>query len=273
MRSLTKMVPVIKSTFIALVLLLAFGKISVCQNDTAFWFAAPEVSSNALNYDKPIVLHFSTTNLPANVTVSQPANAAFAPIIVNIPASSTISVDLTNFIGSIENTPANCVLNYGLHITSSEKITAHYEVVSSYCNCNPEIFSLKGRNALGDSFMIPSQTYYSNGTYNPVPYSSFDIVATENGTTVVVTPSNNVVGHPAGVSFNINLNRGQTWSGTATSQLPSGHLQGSVVTSNKPIAITIKDDLIGSPGGGRDLAGDQIVPVSLTGTEYIVVKG
>jgi gliding motility-associated-like protein len=44
------------------------------------------------------------------------------------------------------------------------------------------------------------------------------------------------------------------------------------VESNKPIAITIKDDSV-VKNGCRDLLGDQIVPVEVVGTEYVVQKG
>jgi gliding motility-associated-like protein len=71
------------------------------------------------------------------------------------------------------------------------------------------------------------------------------------------------------------LNKGETYSATATSTLANQHLSGSRVTSNLPIAITIKDDLLaGTPFGGcADLGGDQSIPLSIIGTEYIIVKG
>jgi gliding motility-associated-like protein len=260
-------------------LLLAFSVIvliSAAQTDTLFWFAAPEVSIHTQNFDRPIVLRMTTSGQAATVTISQPAGGGMPVQVVNIPANSTLTVDLTNWIDLIENKPANTNLNYGLKIQSTANITVYYEVVSSQCQCNPEIFVLKGQNALGTDFWIPSQNYLSNqSSYSPVPYSSFDIVATQNNTTVTITPSNAIVGHAAGVPFNVVLNAGQTYSATAASVLAAQHLQGSRVTSNKPIAITVKDDLLnGAPFGGcADLGGDQIVPVNLLGTEYIAMNG
>ncbi|RYF10162.1 MAG: hypothetical protein EOO40_05675 [Deltaproteobacteria bacterium] len=51
---------------------------------------------------------------------------------------------------------ANAVADKGILITSSSDITAYYEVVST-CNCNPELFALKGKSALGTEFIIGSQ--------------------------------------------------------------------------------------------------------------------
>jgi gliding motility-associated-like protein len=254
-------------------LLLSFNSWS--QLDTLFWFAAPEVSINN-SFDRPIVFRISTISAASTIVVDQPANPGFSPISITIPAGSTQTVDLTPWIDQIENKPPNTVLNYGLRLRASTPVTVYYEVVSSTCNCNPEIFALKGKNALGTDFFIPAQHFLNNGAnYNPIPYSSFDIVATVDNTVVSITPSQNVVGHSAGQTYTITLQRGQTYSATATSQLAAQHLHGSRVQSNHPIAITVKDDLLaGAPFGGcADLAGDQNIPLSIVGKEYIIVRG
>jgi gliding motility-associated-like protein len=245
------------------------------QTDTSFWFAAPEVTFNNNNShgDRPIYLRFTALNEDATITITQPANSFFSPIVFNVSANTSYSLDLTNYIDALENKPGNMVLNYGLLIRSSKFITAYYEVASVN---NPEIFALKGRNALGNNFFIPAQNLMNNGaSFNPLPYSSFDIVATEDATNITITPAKDIVGHAAGVSFTIILNKGQTFSATAVNNTAANHLMGSTVTSTKPIAITIKDDSIG--GGGYstclDLAGDQIVPVELIGTKYITLPG
>lgn len=246
------------------------------QVDTEFWFAAPEVSVSNANFDRPIMLRIATMDQGSTVTVTQPANVGFVPITVNVGANATANIDLTPWIDIIENKPPNTVLNYGLHITATAPVSIYYEVVSQQCLCNPEIFALKGMNGVGNSFIVPFQTFLNNGGgYNPVPYSAFDIVATEDNTTVTITPTQALVGHPAGVTFTINLNQGQTWSGTATSQAAAQHPSGTVVNADRPIAITMKDDLLsGAPYGGcADLMGDQIVPIERVGEEYIVMKG
>jgi gliding motility-associated-like protein len=239
------------------------------QTDNEFWFVAPEATSS--HGDAPIVIRMAALNQAATVTIDQPANLGFTPIVVNIPANSTSTVDLTPWITVIENQPANQVLNFGIHIVSTVNITAYYEINTS-CNCNPEIFALKGRNALGTEFYTPFQNFWSNGNYSPAAYSSFEIVATEDNTTVTITPTQNITGHTAGVPFQIVLNKGQTYSAAAAGLSPAEHLGGSLVTSNKPIAITIKDDSVADQGC-RDMMGDQIVPTNIIGNEYIVMKG
>lgn len=264
-----------KKVFLILIFLVVNSHFAYSQFDTLFWFAAPEVAIANLNFDRPIYLRITTSINPSQVTISQPANPAFVPINVSIASLSSAQIDLTPWIEQIENKPANQILSYGLKITATQPVNAYYEIVSLQCNCNPEIFALKGRNALGTDFRIPMQNFFNNAnhyTYLPVPYSAFDIVATQNNTSVIITPTANIVGHLANIPFTITLNQGETYSATASSQSAALHLQGSSVVSDKPIAVTMKDDLIQN-STCADIAGDQLVPVNILGNKYIVVRG
>ncbi|MFN0173938.1 MAG: T9SS type A sorting domain-containing protein [Saprospiraceae bacterium] len=248
------------------------------QKDTEFWFVAPEISqNNAANFDRPVAFRFSTYGVPAIVTVSQPANPAFPVQTLNIAANTSGALMFPPLFAEVENLPPNTILNKGFLIQSTSPITAYYEVIGTVEN-NPELFSLKGKNALGTTFYTPFQNITRNSTdYTPLPYASFDIVATEDNTTVTITPTRNIIGHAANVPFNIILNRGQTYAARASSQLADQHPTGSKVVSDKPIAVTIKDDLLegGLLFGGacRDVMGDQIVPVEKLGTRHVVHKG
>ena len=252
---------------LGLILLFACSLRAVSQTDTEFWFVAPEISSG--HGDEPIVLRVSALSQSANIQISQPANPSFPIINATINVGQTQTFDLTAFKSTIENAPVNTVLNYGLLLESSVPVTAYYEANSQV---NPDIFALKGSNAKGTEFLTPFQTFFPNGNFFPVALSGFDIVATENNTSVTITPSIDIEGHPAGVPFTINLNRGQTYSCLAISTNQVDHAAGSRIVSSKPICVTIKDDsMVNSQC--RDLMGDQIVPISVIGTEYIVMRG
>lgn len=233
------------------------------QRDTEFWFVAPEAEAN--HGDSPIFLRLSGVGTNANVTISQPANPSFTPISQTVPANGITSIDLTSSITSIENKPANQVLNKGLLIQSNVEINAYYEIASGV---NPEIFPLKGRNALGTSFYAVGQNLYQN----QMGFEAIDIVATENNTQITITPTANIVGHSAGIPFTIVLNKGETFSCQGLSTAANVSLIGTYITSNKPIAITLSDDSLFNLGAW-DIIGDQLVPISLTGTEYIAVAG
>lgn len=255
--------------YLLFTLFFIYNSFAWAQTDNDFWFVAPEVTSS--HGDSPVVLRLATENQASIITITQPANIGFVPIVVNIAPNTSQNVDLTPFISTIENSPVDVVNNYGIRIQSTTNITAYYEVNTS-CQCNSEIFVLKGRNALGIDFYLPFQTGFNNGVYTPPANSGMEIVATQNNTVITITPSQNAINHPAGVPFQVTLNQGQTYSVLASSLLGAQHLAGTRVTSTKPIAITIKDDS-GIKSGCRDLMGDQIVPVDVIGNEYIIIRG
>lgn len=242
---------------------------SFSQLDSVFWFVAPEVTQS--HGDRPIVFRFATLATPATISISQPANPNFPIQTINIDANSAQTLDLTPWIDMVENKPANTTLNYGFKILSSTKITAYYEV-NPTCNCNPDIFALKGKNALGTSFITPFQNFLNNASY---ARSGFNIVATENNTTIVINPTQNIIGHVANVPFTIILNAGETYYAEASGTSAGSHLSGSSIISNKPIAVTLSDDTAeGTPYGGcADLMGDQLIPTNIIGKEYIALKG
>jgi len=268
-----------KLTALHLVLL---GIIFFCPNlqaqkDTVFWFVAPEITKGNFSYDNPSVFRISTYDDPGIVTISMPANPAFPVQTFNIPAGTSSIIDLTDYVEMVENKPPDQKLNKGILITSTSFISAYYEVIGQN-QANPEIYALKGRNALGKEFYIPLQNIIENSAgYSPLPHAAFDIVATEDNTSITINPTRDLFGHSANVPFTIVLDRGETYNAEAKSQSASGHPTGSHVVADKPIAITIKDDLLESGlyfgGFCRDQMGDQIIPVEQTGRRYVVQKG
>lgn len=259
------------------ILLIIFSfKTLMGQKDTAFWFVAPEVSQSVSDYDRPVFLKFSTYDAPAVITVTQPANPNFPSMTLNLNAGTTGELDLTLYIDMVENKPANQVLDYGFYISATTAVSGYYEILGD-CQCNPEICSLKGRHALGTTFYVPFQNYLSNGNATDPAKAAFDIVASADNTQITIVPTANLVGHPANVPFSINLDKGNTYSCVAQGTAAAAHPGGTKVTSDKPIAITMKDDLLngGAFYGGSclDLVSDQLVPVSTLGNRYVVMKG
>lgn len=255
-----------KIIYIIVGLLFTFQ--SFAQTDTEFWFAAPAITPGHEN--KPIVFRITSYDKPAVITISQPANPSFIPIVFNVNSNSTVTKDVTTYLAAIETKPSGTVVNAGIKITSTANISAYYEVGNLV---NPEIFTLKGNTAKGTSFIIPAQNQFDNrNTITPPATNGFVIVATDDNTTIDITltqPDGN--GHPTG-TFRIILNKGQTYAVIGSNTFAISHLGGSQVKSNKPICVTIFDDSV-YVGVSLDLAGDQIVPIFNTGTEFIIVRG
>lgn len=267
--------------YLALGFLLSSTPYSSAQTGKMFWFAAPDVTVS--HGDDPIALRITAGEIASRVRISMPANPNFTPIFNDIAAFQQISVNTPSGSftkANIENSPINTVNSKGIlvEVVSGGNISCYYEVLRE---SNPDIFTLKGENALGQEFFIPSQNSSPNHPFQAAgqiqPYEQINIVATEDGTLITVVPSDDLLNSVnKSETLNIALNRGQTYSinardwATATRSLGGTH-----ITSNKDIAVTISDDSIeeGSVNSTAwDLIGDQIIPTSIIGNEYIAVR-
>ncbi len=263
-----------------LILLFSFVSIySYAQVDTEFWFAAPDVISE--HGDIPIVIRVTALDKAATVTLSLPANSNFTTQTLSLAAgaqgtfefNSDVASD-ADYVGLIENSPVNTVNKKGILITSTEDVTVYYDVTN---DSNPDRFTLKGENALGTEFYVSSQDDYANVDYdsykNDEPYEQVNIVATEDNTEVEITPTADVQGHAKGVTYTVELDRGESYCIKGNSLDQDYTLSGTHIVSDKEIAVTISDDSVndGGTSGAWDLIGDQTIPVSICGTEYIAM--
>ena len=250
-----------------LIVILIGSYSSYSQQDVLFYFAAPEISS--AEGDTPINLKLLSYANPATVTISQPANGGFAPIVVNLAANSVSNVDLTAFLNDIESPSANAVNNNGIKIVSTSEITAYYELTNA---TNKEIFSLKGQKGLGTNFYTPFQKNWNNSVTSPATFSSFEIVASVNNTTVAITPKTAITGHVANTTFTVVLNEGETYSARDMNVTAASTLAGSIVSANQPVSVTLFSGAL-SNSGCNSTMGDQITPTDNIGTDFIIQKG
>ncbi len=253
-----------KKIFVILAIFLLSGKL-FSQIDNQFWFVAPDLSQT--HGDNPIFIRLSSMSDPVNFVLTMPADASFIPITGNIGPNTTFTIPLTAFQSQIENSPPDRINTCGILLTTDNLVTAYYEEANS---SNPGIFSLKGQNALGLQFYIISQNSYPNFAYSD-DFESFEIVATEDNTLITITPTDDVTGYSANTPIDITLDRGETYSVRAIHQGAANTLAGSHIVSNKPVAVTWADDSVQT--GGWDVIGDQLIPVTIAGSEYIAIKG
>jgi len=276
------------------------------QTGKEFWFAIPYIDSthdgNGATLEGPEnYFKILAGEAPANVTFYSFQDDSGNPVgeqelfTISVPANSVETVSLTdNPTGSgnikltaYTNKYPDSVTNKGVRINSDNPVSIYYEI-GSYNNT--DIFSLKGKDALGTEFY----PVFQNLRRNKLPedntgwaidsWESVDIVATENNTTIsYYLPTATAVSsmgpgqkqtftYPS-TPITVNLQKGQTYSIRGTSRDAIKALNGIKITSNKNISITIKDDTVydsvsGSEAG--DVSGDQFVPTSIAGTKYII---
>ena len=277
--------PLMKKIYILLLIFICSKPIAViAQIDTVFWFAAPWVTPDS-HWRDPIKLQVAASNTMTTVRVRQPQSVFDTTFIL---APNGI-FDLSLFhigIDSIETKKADTVLRTGFKITSSSPISAAYIHTSRpAAYYNSESFSLKGQNAMGKTFYIPAQKTTTNQTMVTdlngdlvitQGKQQFNIVACEDNAIVWITPACNIVGHIANVSYSISLpQKGKTYTAqnvTMATNTPTSNMGGTYVSCNKNISITVADDNVKGLAGCFDLIGDQIVPISALGSNYILCR-
>lgn len=279
-KKLTQFDTRLKFTLLTFLLGLNFF-VSYSQVDREFWFAIPKETDghSTLSATQNVSFKIAAMTLDAHVTISMPQNPAFGIRTFTVLAGqSHIEVLATSYAEFAQIYNNNAPLgsssvtgktNRGILIQSDNDITVYYD----YDNLqNRDLFSLKGRNALGTEFYTPFQNIWFASTYTPGQMATIEIVATEDNTVVEVFPTIKFQGRPDASTFSVTLNRGEAYSLASRGNDPRP--AGTYIRSNKKIAVVINDDSAsGANDGCKDIIGDQLVPVDIIGTKYLVMTG
>ena len=243
------------------------------QRDTLFWFALPDTHIQGLYHGRHI--NHVTFEEPITYTHERPAleyntynlNTGSQPPYFNTQfVLNSFSAEWNNYDSVC---PYNAVSNFGYCWRS----TAECQQMLYMQNRNTESYMLKGKHALGTHFMVPAQWQFPNYSQFTDARNSVEVVATEHNTVLTITPTVDLFGgtHPAGVPFNVSLNRGQVYCFAAAAQSAEGHLGGTQITSNKPVVVNLTDDAVTTGGDHFDVVGDQLIPEEEAGVDYIAV--
>ena len=251
-----------KWIYILIALLLPLA--AQAQIGKQFWFAAPEMAQHSK--DASLRLYLTAYDAPAVVTISMPANPAFAPITVQVADNGfeqvVLAPDYTTFM---ERMAAyhNRVNTNALSITSDQPISAYVQLTG----VNSETWTLKAENALGTDFRVAGQNTYRNSNSNPQhatyrnAYSSAQIIATEDNTVVTITPTVLLYGDAQPVVRQITLNRGEVYSFRADSKKAESHIAGTHIEASRPIVVNSMDD---SMSPYQDYCWERIILPSVT---------
>ena len=251
---------------------LLLSMATFAQVDTEFWFAVPDITNGDYGADNSIFLTVVSFDKETIVNISQPAEVEGFPGIdttFTLPANSVRTLDFGKYKSQLEVWADRSFpfgVPHGLHITADNKISAYYANKSN----DSEIYTMKGKNALGTDFLVPMQYEYNCGAYGAA-FNSIEILATEDSTEITIALqalTTSELQTTAKQTITIKLNRGWCYSFAAKGKTGSEHLFNTRIKSNKPIAVNSTDDSV-TPG---DLVGDQLTPVNLAGKNYIAVK-
>lgn len=154
--------------------------------------------------------------------------------------------------------------NLGIHVSAQEEVS---------------VYGLSRQRATTDAFLgLPTDilgTEYINLGYknsNVVNGTQFGIVATQDNTTVTITPTVTTGIRTAGVPYLITLNQGQTYQLRNTNSAPAD-LTGSIIQSDKPIAAFGSHQCANIPSGFTfcDYIVEELTPTSTWGQAFLTV--
>jgi hypothetical protein len=216
---------------------------------TEFWLTFP----GNYAYGTSSAFFYITSEVNTSGEVSIPGLGFVMPFSVAAGTVTTISLPTSVFL-----TSSGAILNNGIHVTSLQDVT---------------VYSLNRQQFTTDAYLaLPKDvlgTEYINLGYSALIASQIGIVATENNTTITITPTATTDGHLAGTPINVVLNQGQTYF----LKNYYNDLSGSVIISDKPVAVFGGNDCTNVPlnASACDHLVEQLPPTSSWGKNFVTV--
>lgn len=211
------------------------------------------------NYSTPELKLFITSTVNTSGTVSM---TGFSTINFTVTANTITTVVLNNSLASHTN---DAVGSKGIHVVANDEVTVYGLNKSS---ATTDAFLGLPSDVLGTEYRIMSFKNVA-GTYNG---TQFGVVATENGTTITITPSVTTMGHTAGVSYTKTLNAGQTYE--LRNESLNSDLTGTLISADKPVGVVAGNACANIPfsnTGYCDHICEMLPPIASWGAKFITV--
>ncbi len=241
--------------------------------------------SSSGHFDKLYVVlsTFETTPFNVNISTKDGSYDSTVSISTTTPQYLDLGSKYTAAL-MVDSTQLNKPLsNEGFVISGSKKFFVN---ISESANNHAEIITTKGRVGLGKEFYTGHLYSVFEGTgptdnKNRLRHHFISFIASENNTFVTVSnPRVNFEGHATKI-FTVILQAGQSYvlgfnfyNKTAYNDITINDVNGTHITSNKPISVTSGTWTGGrSSSNSRDVGIDQIVPVEVNGNEYVLSRG
>jgi len=207
------------------------------------------ITSN-VNTSGTVAFLDGTTPIAFTVTANQVT-------VISIPASEYISSQGT--------------FNEGIHITSLQPIAIYAHIFAQESSGATLLLPV---NAMGKDYYSINYTQKANEAANSI----FMVIATEDNTTVEITPSSKLLnGVAANVPFTITLKKGQVYQALSAQDLSGSRIR-SISTGTGPctkIAVFSGSSRVDIGCNGSQISSDnlfqQVYPTASWGENYITV--
>lgn len=235
---------------------------------TDFWFGLMQNRSNYTDHYLEITV---TSRVGANFKVTYgPGETLIGNYTV--PANQSVTVPISYNL--LEAQGSESIENKGIHLFSDNPVNVY---ALNYRTQSADVAVIYPKESLGKEYF--AMCYSPRSTSSAESNSEFLVVASEDNTTVKITPSRYTDhGKMANFPFTVTLSKGQTYQVQAGNTDPSGleDLTGSYVTADKPIAFfsgakAVTIPVTGFVAASYDHLFEQMPPTSTWGKEFYVV--
>ena len=226
---------------------------------TDFWVAIPP-NRQGVTAPQPLLMMYAETGAVVKVY----ENIGSPPLqVVSVPAQTVRMITLPDRYG-----PASIgrMYPYGVHVVSDNPIALY---MGNFSGRHSDASLALPTHALGTEYRLLAYNHSDDPTEIAV------IVATEDRTEVTVTPLLDTdTKHPGGVPYTLIYDRGDYYVERTAFAGKAGGLSGSLVQSNKPIAVVSGVETGWVPNGARGYLNphfEQVIPNAYLGTSYVLV--
>ena len=232
---------------------------------TEFWTAY------MANTNPPGGAQGSTMDLYITSDVNTTGTVAFTNGTASIPFTITANQVTVLTMPASSYLATQGLYHYGIHITAVKPIAIYAHI---FANSSSGATLLLPVNTLGKDYY--SINYIQQA--NEVAYSTFMVIATEDSTTVEITPTATLLnGTAANTTLTVTLNKGDVYQGLANNDLSGTRIQSVSSGTNacKKIAVFSGSTRIQIGCNAQDNSSDnlfqQVYPTASWGKNYITV--
>ena len=243
------------SAFVALLMMLLLTGQSISAPDskgTDFWLMFNS------NLGTPTLTVFITSDVNTSGTVT-PQGGAPIPFVVVANVVTPVVIP-----GSYANHSSDVIDSKGIHVVALNEVTVYG---LNYIAFTTDAYLGLPTDILGTDYVV--MTYRNSNVVNGV---EFGVVATQDNTTITITPSVTTGPRVAGVPYNIVMNQGQTYELQNTGAAPND-LTGTTITSDKPIGVMGAHQCANIPAGAVfcDHICEMLPPTTTWGKNFVTV--
>ncbi len=248
---------------------VSYSQANTTNKGTEFWTAwmdhvGPPVGPVIGREPRSQMVLYITSDLSTTGTVSLADGSFSEPFTVTANQVSFVDIPASAFLGR------QGIYNTGIHITSAKPVVVYAHIYAESVSGATLVLPVA---ALAKDYYSINYTQQSN---NSNSYSAFDIIATEDNTTVEITSAAQLLdGKAAGAAFTVVLNKGQIYQGLSSTDLTGTRIR-SVSNSDggcKKIAVYSGSSkvYIGCPRVSSDNLFQQVYPTGSWGKNYVTV--